>query len=143
MGPHVADFVFAVILEARDIAKVGGLGDRFVQSVEDEDVDAALGTASVELGRVGLVPRPGRVDAPFVRESRRAPGVVLVEGEELPVLQYGKIFVVNDVQLLENRSVVCLYICLSVGTTTYWSSNEQWGLQCRPDSEMGPRLLCS
>lgn len=119
VGPHVADFVFAVILEARDIAKIGGLGDRFVQSVEDEDVDPALGTASVELSRVGLVPRPGRVDAPFVRESRRAPGVVLVEGEELPVLQYGEIFVVNDVQLLENQLVVCMSVYLPVCWDVY------------------------
>lgn len=140
VGPHVADFVFAVFLEARDIAKVGGLGGRFIQSVEDEDVDPTLGTAGVELGGVGLVPRPRRVDAPFVRESGGAPGVVLVEGEELPVLQHGEVFVVNGVQLLENQLVVCL---LSLGTTTYWSSDEQWGLQRRPDSEMGPRLLCS
>lgn len=102
MGPHVADFVFAVFLETRDIAKIGSFGGRFVQSVEDEDVDPTLGTASVEFSRVCLVPRPGRVDAPFVWESGGAPGVVLVEGEQLPVLQHGKIFVVDDVQLLEN-----------------------------------------
>lgn len=33
VGPHVADFVFLVLLEAWDIAKVGRLGDGFVQRV--------------------------------------------------------------------------------------------------------------
>lgn len=42
VGPHVADFVFLVFLEAWNIAKVGGLGDGFVQGVDYEDVDSAL-----------------------------------------------------------------------------------------------------
>lgn len=101
-------------------------------------MDPALGSAGVVFGRVCLVPCPGWVDAPFVRECRRAPAVVLVESEELPVLQDGKVLVADDIQLL-GISYVIRHAC----TTTHRSSNEQWRLQRGPDSKVGSRLLRS
>lgn len=99
VGPHVADFVFLVFLEAWNIAKVGGLGGGFVQGVYYENVDPTLRTASVVFSRVGLVPCPGRVDTPLVGESGRAPSIVLVESKELPILQDRKVLVIDYVQL--------------------------------------------
>lgn len=71
-------------------------------------MDPAFGSAGVVFGRVRLVPCPGWVDAPFVRESRRAPAVVLVEREELPVLQDGEVPVADDVQLVWGRPISCV-----------------------------------
>lgn len=103
VGPHVADFVFPVFLEPWNIVKVGRLGDCFVQSVYYEDVDSALGAAGVVFGGMSLVPRPGWVDTPFVRESGCAPSIVLIESEDLPVFQDGKVLVIDSVQLLERE----------------------------------------
>lgn len=97
VGPHVSDFIILVFLKTWNFAEVGGLGGGLVQSVYYEDVDPALGTAGVVFSGVGLIPCPGRIDTPFVWESGRAPGIVLVESEELPVLQDGKILVIDSI----------------------------------------------
>lgn len=86
VSPHIADFVFLPFVKTWDLAEVCSLSDGFVKRVHDEDVNSALGTARVVFSRVGLVPRPSRVDTPLVRESGCTPDIVLVKSEELPIL---------------------------------------------------------
>lgn len=97
VSPHVADFIFLAFVKTRDLAKVSGLGNGSVERVHHEDVDSALGAAGVVFGGVGLVPCPGWIDPPFVRERGCTPGIVLVESKELPVLQDSKISIVDSV----------------------------------------------
>lgn len=97
VSPHVANFVFLAFVKAGDLAKVGGLGNGFVERVHYEDVNSALGAARVVFGGVGLVPCPGWIDPPLVRERGCTPGIVLVESKELPVLQDSEIFIVDSV----------------------------------------------
>lgn len=66
-------------------------------------MDPALRTAGVVFGGVGLVPCPGWIDTPFVGESGRAPNIVLIKREELPILQDGKVLVVDSVQLFGEK----------------------------------------
>lgn len=98
--PHVSDLVLFACLEAGNLAPDSTLGHGLVERVHHEDVDAALGTTAVELGGMGLVPGPGGVDPPFVGEGGSAPGGVLVEGEDLPVLENREIFFGNYIELV-------------------------------------------
>jgi hypothetical protein len=90
--PHVSDLVLLSRLEAGNLAPDGTLGHGLVKRVHHEDVDSALGATAIELGGMGLVPGPGGVDPPFVGEGGSAPGGVLVEGKDLPVLENREVF---------------------------------------------------